>query len=82
MNDLPRQKLGEIVAKHSVSVVENPRRCEGLLRDYCGRFRREVSVLTMALEEHLFHDDMIRTNPLKVLHNDVRRYTNPVRICR
>jgi F-box protein 11 len=53
MNDLPRQKLREIVAKHGVSVVDNPRRCEGLLRDYCGSFRREVSVLTMAIEERV-----------------------------
>jgi len=53
MNDLPRQKLVEIIAKHGVSVVENARRCEGLLRDYCGGFRREVSVLTMAIEERV-----------------------------
>ena len=53
MNDLPRQKLVEIVAKHGKSVLENARRCEGLLRDYCGSFRREVSVLTMAVEERV-----------------------------
>jgi hypothetical protein len=53
MNDLPRRKLVEIVAKYGASVVENPRRCEGLLRDYCGSFRREVSVLTMAIEERV-----------------------------
>jgi hypothetical protein len=51
MNDLPRQKLREIVRRHGVAVIENHRRCEGLLRDYCGGFRREVSVLVMALEE-------------------------------
>lgn len=53
MNDLPRRKLGEIVEKYGASVVENPRRCEGLLRDYAGAFRREISVLTMALEERV-----------------------------
>lgn len=53
MNDVPRQKLSEIVAKYGASVIENPRRCEGLLRDYCGEFRREVSVLTMAVEERV-----------------------------
>lgn len=59
MNDLPRQKLVEIVTKHGASIVENPRRCEGLLRDYCGAFRREISVLTMAIEERV---------PLDLLH--------------
>ncbi len=69
MNDLPRQKLGEIVAKHGASIVDNPRRCEGLLRDYCGKFRREVSVLTMALEERVALDLLAaaRTTPRQVL---------------
>ena len=70
MNNLPRQKLVEIVAKHGVSVVENPRRCEGLLRDYCGKFRREVSVLTMALEERVAFDLLAAKNtPRQVLLN-------------
>jgi parallel beta-helix repeat protein len=69
MNDLPRQKLSEIVAKYGVSVVENPRRCEGLLRDYCGEFRREISVLTMALEERVPLDllAVAKTTPQAVL---------------
>jgi len=53
MNDLPRRKLVEIVAKHGREVVENPRRCQALLRDYAGAFRREISVLTMAVEERV-----------------------------
>lgn len=53
MNDLPRRKLVEIVAKHGREIIENPRRCEGLLRDYAGAFRREISVLTMAVEERV-----------------------------
>jgi hypothetical protein len=68
MNDLPRQKLGEIVAKYGISIVENPRRCEGLLRDYCGGFRREISVLTMALEERVPLDLLAaKTTPRQVL---------------
>lgn len=53
MNDLPRRKLVEIVAKHGSEIIENPRRCEGLLRDYASSFRREISVLTMAIEERV-----------------------------
>ncbi|MDQ3129516.1 MAG: pectinesterase family protein [Acidobacteriota bacterium] len=56
MNDAPRQKLREIVRQHGRVIIENPRRCENLLRDYCGEFRREISVLTMALEEHAVAD--------------------------
>lgn len=53
MNELPRVKLREIVARHGQEVVRDGRRLEGLLRDYCGEYRREVSVLVMALEEHV-----------------------------
>jgi len=56
MNDTPRQKLCEIVRRHGSGVIERPRRCEGLLRDYCGAHRREISVLVMALEEHVAAD--------------------------
>ena len=56
MNDAPRQKLREIIRQHGQFIIENPRRCENLLRDYCGEFRREISVLTMALEEHAVAD--------------------------
>ncbi|MCY7348832.1 MAG: pectinesterase family protein [Pyrinomonadaceae bacterium] len=56
MNDAPRQKLREIIRQHGQIIIENPRRLENLLRDYCGEFRREISVLTMALEEHAVAD--------------------------
>ncbi len=56
MNDLPRRKLRELVARDGDLIAENPRRSESLLRDYCGEFRREISVLVMALEEHAVAD--------------------------
>ena len=56
MNDAPRQKLREILRQHGQVIIENPRRLENLLRDYCGEFRREISVLTMALEEYAVAD--------------------------
>src|ERR671912_3011325 len=56
MNELVRQGLREIVARHGPSVVEDRRRCEGLLRDHFGEHRREVSVLSSALEERVPHD--------------------------
>ena len=56
MNELPRQKLRELVARHGPSVVRDARRCEALLRDHAGEYRREVSVLVAALEEHAPQD--------------------------
>lgn len=62
MNDLPRQKLREIVARHGQSVGGDARRSEGLLRDYCGEYRREVSVLVMAVAERV-PTDLLGASP-------------------
>lgn len=69
MNNLPREKLGEIIARHGPSLIEDARRLEGLLRDYCGQYRREVSVLVMALEERVPMDMLSapRSAPREVL---------------
>lgn len=56
MNEQPRQKLREIVARHGPSIALDARRCEGLLKDYSAQYRREVSVLVSALEEHVPQD--------------------------
>ncbi|HEX8492203.1 MAG TPA: right-handed parallel beta-helix repeat-containing protein [Pyrinomonadaceae bacterium] len=53
MNNLPRQKLLEIVRRHGREIINEPRRCEGLMRDNFPAHRREISVLTSALEEHI-----------------------------
>jgi hypothetical protein len=53
MNELPRQKLGEIVARHGRAVAGDVRRVEGLLRDYAGKHRREIAVLVSAAEERV-----------------------------
>jgi nitrous oxidase accessory protein NosD len=69
MNNVPREKLCEIIARHGRSVIEDPRRVEGLLRDYCGEYRREVSVLVMTLEEGVAADmaSSTATTPREVL---------------
>ncbi len=64
MNELPRQKLVEIIARYGPSLVHEYRRCEGLLRDYCSGYRREVAVLTSALEERVGADLLAANNKL------------------
>src|SRR5688500_7833502 len=56
MNEQPRQKLRELVERHGRAVIEDARRCEGLLKDYSGEHRREISVLVSALEERIPQD--------------------------
>lgn len=53
MNNLPRQKLLEIIRRHGHGIITEPRRCEGLMRDNFPAHRREIAVLTSALEERI-----------------------------
>jgi hypothetical protein len=69
MNDLPKQKLREIILQYGRSVCDDSQRCEALLRDYCGQYRGEISVLVNALKEKVAADLLSSQNtvPLEVL---------------
>ncbi|MEE8391533.1 MAG: WD40 repeat domain-containing protein [Anaerolineae bacterium] len=56
MNDLPRQKLIELVAQYGPSLSADPKRTEGLLRDFCGEYKREIFVLLSALKQDVVAD--------------------------
>ncbi|HLL72500.1 MAG TPA: hypothetical protein VK363_13745 [Pyrinomonadaceae bacterium] len=69
MNDLPRQTLTRIIAEHGRGICDAPKRVEGLLRDLCGAFRREINIIIGALEERVAADLLTagRTVPRDVL---------------
>jgi len=67
MHDLPRKVLCELLAKHGSSLCADPRRCEALLRDYCGRHKREIFVLISALKERVVAELEHATPPLTLL---------------
>lgn len=56
MNELPRQKLQEIITKYGLSLCDDSRRCEGLLKDLCGAYRGEIFLLIAALKEGIASD--------------------------
>ena len=63
VNDLPRQKLIEIVADRQAvlartgrDVTTDAKLCEALLRDLCGEHRREIAVLVAAQKERVAAD--------------------------
>lgn len=58
MNDSVRQTLSEIVSKYGPSLAGDPRRCEALLRDFCGRYKKEIHLLVSALRERVAADLM------------------------
>jgi hypothetical protein len=51
--EVPREKLKELLEKNGDSLLQDRDRCEGLLKDYCGGHRREISALVGALEERV-----------------------------
>src|ERR1700758_1585865 len=52
-SEIPREKLKELMEKNGDSLLQDRDRCEGLLKDYCGGDRREISALVGALEERV-----------------------------
>jgi hypothetical protein len=56
MHDLPRQKLLELIECYGLSLCEDPRRLEALLKDHCGQHKREIFVLVSALRERVAAD--------------------------
>ncbi len=69
MNNIPRESLREIVAKYGKELCSDARRCENLLRDVCGQFRREINVLVTAIDERVPLDLLAgnRSAPLELL---------------
>lgn len=56
MNETPRLKLREIIAKYGKSVCDDRERCKGLLKDYCIGYKLEVNILMAVLEEQVVDD--------------------------
>jgi len=51
METQARDVLCQLVAQYGRPLCDEPRRCEALLRDLCGRHRQEVNLLLLALKE-------------------------------
>jgi hypothetical protein len=51
--EVPREKLKELIEKNGDGLFQDRDRCEGLLKDYCGGHRREISAIVGALEERI-----------------------------
>ena len=56
MNDVPRETLKRILDDYGHEVCDDVRRCEALLRDFCGEYRREIFVLISALQHGVVGD--------------------------
>jgi hypothetical protein len=53
--DRLRAKLCELISKDN-SIANDPKRCKGLLLDYCGDRKKEINVLINAMNEGVVSD--------------------------
>ena len=53
MSDLARKSLCDLIKQYGPSLGNDPKRCEGLLKDYCGEEKREILLIVNAAKEGL-----------------------------
>ena len=56
MNYEARKQLVEIVKTNGLTILDEPRKVEGLLRDFCGNCKREIFSIVSALKEGAAND--------------------------
>ncbi|MBV5309698.1 DUF1566 domain-containing protein [Chromatium okenii] len=61
MHDEPRHKLRELILKYGQSLCNDSQRCEALLKDVCGQYRKEIFVLTTALKNRVA-DELLKNS--------------------
>jgi hypothetical protein len=61
MEDIPRQKLIQIVSQNGHDIYRDSKRLEALLKDLCGEYKREVNLLIGALRERV-PDDLLASS--------------------
>ena len=44
MKNFPRRKLCELITQYGIELCDDPVRCEGLLRDFCGKYKKEIFI--------------------------------------
>jgi len=56
LNNEARKQLIEIVKRYGIKILDEPKKVEGLLRDFCGDCKREIFSIVNALKEGAAND--------------------------
>jgi WD40 repeat protein len=59
------QTLGEILIRHGLAPLRDAKLCENLLKDYCGAFKEEISLLVLAVRERVASDLLVSQDGLQ-----------------
>ena len=67
MDDHPRQILRDLVRRFGTALATDPLRIEGLLRDSCGTYHREIFVLVNAARQKVAADLLVPRHSLPLI---------------
>jgi len=56
MADYVAERLKEIIIRFGPSILDEPARCEAVLRDYAGGHKKEINLLIAAIKAGVIHD--------------------------
>lgn len=56
MENFARYKLINLIKKHGAKIYSSKNRCRNFLNDFCGAYKREIFVLSTAVEEKVPHE--------------------------
>jgi WD40 repeat protein len=59
LDEIVPRKLGEILNTHGQSSLTDARLCENLLKDYCGEYKEEISLLVLGVKERIAIDLLV-----------------------
>jgi len=75
LNNEARKQLIEIVKKYGIKILDEPRKVEGLLRDFCGDCKREIFSIVNALKEGA-GNDLINSSKSKTVKIAIGRLSS------
>ena len=71
LDEHPRQQLRFMLETYGRSIIENPRRCRGMLKDLAPKNTRETNLLMLALDNHIVAALMQKTHTPLSIHLDI-----------
>jgi hypothetical protein len=71
LDNHPRQQLRFIIENYGRSIIDDPRRCRGMLKDLAPKHIRETNLLMLALDNHIVAALMQKTHTPLSMHLDI-----------
>ena len=71
LDNHPRHQLRFMLEKYGRSIIDDPRRCRGMLKDLAPKHQRETNLLMLALDQKLVAELTQKTHTPILMHLDI-----------